>query len=174
MGFALYTIIIFNLTGLTRSNSQLVPPTPPPMPKLASISGSKREKNSHDNQGELTWSWDVIWSNNSFSFQLNQIFFRSNFSLFVFICSVSGRRLSLVLHFPYWQRRVGIWTLGGQHYLGWPGDGSLAYATCTYTGSQRWEYHSRYIQKNIVRLHVLLCTPFYKMPSYPQLILDTS
>ncbi|GLD46953.1 transcription initiation factor TFIID subunit 1-like isoform X1 [Lates japonicus] len=36
--------------GLTRSNSQLVPPTPPPMPKAASISGSKREKNSHDNQ----------------------------------------------------------------------------------------------------------------------------
>ncbi|KAG7223264.1 hypothetical protein INR49_015620 [Caranx melampygus] len=36
--------------GLTRSNSQLVPPTPPPMPKTSSISGSKREKNSHDNQ----------------------------------------------------------------------------------------------------------------------------
>uniref|UniRef100_A0A665WVD7 Transcription initiation factor TFIID subunit n=1 Tax=Echeneis naucrates TaxID=173247 RepID=A0A665WVD7_ECHNA len=36
--------------GLTRSNSQLVPPTPPPMPKASSISGSKREKNSHDNQ----------------------------------------------------------------------------------------------------------------------------
>ncbi|KAF7651524.1 hypothetical protein LDENG_00109730 [Lucifuga dentata] len=35
--------------GLTRSNSQLVPPTPPPMPK-PSISGSKRDKNSHDNQ----------------------------------------------------------------------------------------------------------------------------
>ncbi|KAL6098931.1 taf1 [Pungitius sinensis] len=34
--------------GLTRSNSQLVPPTPPPMPKVSSISGSKREKNSHD------------------------------------------------------------------------------------------------------------------------------
>lgn len=30
--------------GLTRSNSQLVPPTPPPMPKASSISGSKREK----------------------------------------------------------------------------------------------------------------------------------
>ncbi|XP_054481614.1 transcription initiation factor TFIID subunit 1 isoform X2 [Anoplopoma fimbria] len=36
--------------GLSRSNSQLVPPTPPPMPKVSSISGSKREKNSHDNQ----------------------------------------------------------------------------------------------------------------------------
>uniref|UniRef100_A0A8D0DEX1 Transcription initiation factor TFIID subunit n=1 Tax=Sander lucioperca TaxID=283035 RepID=A0A8D0DEX1_SANLU len=36
--------------GLTRSNSQLVPPTPPPMPKVSSISGSKREKNSHENQ----------------------------------------------------------------------------------------------------------------------------
>ncbi|KAM9729560.1 transcription initiation factor TFIID subunit 1 isoform 7-T7 [Menidia menidia] len=34
--------------GLTRSNSQLVPPTPPPIPKTSSISGSKREKNSHD------------------------------------------------------------------------------------------------------------------------------
>uniref|UniRef100_A0A7N8YMY2 Transcription initiation factor TFIID subunit n=1 Tax=Mastacembelus armatus TaxID=205130 RepID=A0A7N8YMY2_9TELE len=39
--------------GLTRSNSQLVPPTPPPMPKVPSISGSKREKNSHDNQTSL-------------------------------------------------------------------------------------------------------------------------
>ncbi|XP_068187633.1 transcription initiation factor TFIID subunit 1 isoform X3 [Antennarius striatus] len=36
--------------GLTRSNSQLVPPTPPPMLKTSSISISKREKNSHDNQ----------------------------------------------------------------------------------------------------------------------------
>ncbi|KAM9788696.1 LOW QUALITY PROTEIN: transcription initiation factor TFIID subunit 1 [Neosynchiropus ocellatus] len=36
--------------GLTRSNSQLVPPTPPPMPKPLSISGSKRDKNSHDIQ----------------------------------------------------------------------------------------------------------------------------
>uniref|UniRef100_A0A8C3B3S1 Transcription initiation factor TFIID subunit n=1 Tax=Cyclopterus lumpus TaxID=8103 RepID=A0A8C3B3S1_CYCLU len=36
--------------GLTRSNSQLVPPPPPPMPKVSSISGSKREKNIHDNQ----------------------------------------------------------------------------------------------------------------------------
>ncbi|XP_034539141.1 transcription initiation factor TFIID subunit 1 isoform X11 [Notolabrus celidotus] len=35
--------------GLTRSNSQLVPPTPPPMPKASSISGSKRDKSSHDN-----------------------------------------------------------------------------------------------------------------------------
>uniref|UniRef100_A0A7N6A6W1 Transcription initiation factor TFIID subunit n=1 Tax=Anabas testudineus TaxID=64144 RepID=A0A7N6A6W1_ANATE len=39
--------------GLSRSNSQLVPPTPPPMPKTSSISGSKREKNSHDNQASL-------------------------------------------------------------------------------------------------------------------------
>lgn len=44
---------VFNLTGLTRSNSQLVTPTPPPMPKASSISGSKREKSSHDNQGEF-------------------------------------------------------------------------------------------------------------------------
>ncbi|XP_071391033.1 transcription initiation factor TFIID subunit 1 isoform X2 [Centroberyx affinis] len=36
--------------GLTRSNSQLVPPTPPPMPKASSISGSKRDKNNHDHQ----------------------------------------------------------------------------------------------------------------------------
>ncbi|KAM8899788.1 transcription initiation factor TFIID subunit 1 isoform 4-T4 [Spinachia spinachia] len=34
--------------GLTRSNSQLMPPTPAPMPKVSSISGSKREKNNHD------------------------------------------------------------------------------------------------------------------------------
>ncbi|KAM3869309.1 transcription initiation factor TFIID subunit 1 [Diretmus argenteus] len=36
--------------GLTRSNSQLVPPTPPPMPKTSSMSGSKRDKNNHDHQ----------------------------------------------------------------------------------------------------------------------------
>ncbi|CAG02923.1 unnamed protein product, partial [Tetraodon nigroviridis] len=36
--------------GLTRSNSQMVTPTPPPMPKNPLISGSKREKSSHDNQ----------------------------------------------------------------------------------------------------------------------------
>uniref|UniRef100_A0A3Q3GWW7 Transcription initiation factor TFIID subunit n=1 Tax=Labrus bergylta TaxID=56723 RepID=A0A3Q3GWW7_9LABR len=36
--------------GLTRSNSQLVPPTPPPMPKASSISGPKRDKNNHDHQ----------------------------------------------------------------------------------------------------------------------------
>uniref|UniRef100_UPI003AAEC2B6 transcription initiation factor TFIID subunit 1 n=1 Tax=Centroberyx gerrardi TaxID=166262 RepID=UPI003AAEC2B6 len=36
--------------GLTRSNSQLVPPTPPPMPKASSISGSKRDKSNHDHQ----------------------------------------------------------------------------------------------------------------------------
>ncbi|XP_012989930.1 transcription initiation factor TFIID subunit 1 isoform X2 [Esox lucius] len=34
-------------TGLSRSNSQLVPPTPPPMPKAPSI-GSKRDKHNHD------------------------------------------------------------------------------------------------------------------------------
>lgn len=50
------TIHFFNLTGLTRSNSQLVPPTPPPMPKASSISGSKREKNSHDNLGTILFS----------------------------------------------------------------------------------------------------------------------
>ncbi|XP_062392813.1 transcription initiation factor TFIID subunit 1 isoform X2 [Sardina pilchardus] len=36
--------------GLTRSISQLVPPTPPPMPKVPSISGSKRDKHNHDHQ----------------------------------------------------------------------------------------------------------------------------
>ncbi|XP_014188998.1 transcription initiation factor TFIID subunit 1 isoform X5 [Haplochromis burtoni] len=45
--------------GLTRSNSQLVPPTPPPMPKAASISGSKRDKNSHDNQASQ--DEDCLW-----------------------------------------------------------------------------------------------------------------
>ncbi|XP_062309245.1 transcription initiation factor TFIID subunit 1 isoform X5 [Osmerus eperlanus] len=36
--------------GLSRSNSQLVPPTPPPMPKPPSLSGSKRDKHNHDHQ----------------------------------------------------------------------------------------------------------------------------
>ncbi|KAL2095183.1 hypothetical protein ACEWY4_009902 [Coilia grayii] len=36
--------------GLTRSISQLVPPTPPPMPKVPSISGSKRDKHNQDHQ----------------------------------------------------------------------------------------------------------------------------
>lgn len=49
--------------GLTRSNSQLVPPTPPPLPKAPSISGSKREKSSHDNQASLEedCSWFSIF-----------------------------------------------------------------------------------------------------------------
>ncbi|XP_014897539.1 transcription initiation factor TFIID subunit 1 isoform X3 [Poecilia latipinna] len=49
--------------GLTRSNSQLVPPTPPPIPKASSISGSKREKSSHDNQASLEedCSWFSIF-----------------------------------------------------------------------------------------------------------------
>ncbi|XP_024921771.1 transcription initiation factor TFIID subunit 1 [Cynoglossus semilaevis] len=36
--------------GLVRSNSQLVPPTPPPMPKASTLSASKRDKNIHDSQ----------------------------------------------------------------------------------------------------------------------------
>ncbi|XP_052448607.1 transcription initiation factor TFIID subunit 1 isoform X3 [Carassius gibelio] len=36
--------------GLSRSNSQLVPPTPPPLAKTPSISGSKRDKHNHDHQ----------------------------------------------------------------------------------------------------------------------------
>ncbi|KAM6970648.1 transcription initiation factor TFIID subunit 1 [Aplochiton taeniatus] len=36
--------------GLSRSNSQSVPPTPPPMAKTPSISGSKRDKHNHDHQ----------------------------------------------------------------------------------------------------------------------------
>ncbi|XP_043996850.1 transcription initiation factor TFIID subunit 1 isoform X4 [Gambusia affinis] len=49
--------------GLTRSNSQLVPPIPPPIPKASSISGSKREKSGHDNQGSLEedCSWFSIF-----------------------------------------------------------------------------------------------------------------
>ncbi|KAI4897502.1 hypothetical protein NFI96_032212, partial [Prochilodus magdalenae] len=35
-------------SGLNRSNSQLVPPTPPPIPKAPSLTGSKRDKHSHD------------------------------------------------------------------------------------------------------------------------------
>ncbi|XP_038150446.1 transcription initiation factor TFIID subunit 1 isoform X4 [Cyprinodon tularosa] len=49
--------------GLTRSNSQLVPPTPLPIPKAPSISGSKREKGSHDNQASMEedCSWFSIF-----------------------------------------------------------------------------------------------------------------
>ncbi|KTG46169.1 hypothetical protein cypCar_00010316 [Cyprinus carpio] len=36
--------------GLSRSNSLLVPPTPPPLAKTPSISGSKRDKHNHDHQ----------------------------------------------------------------------------------------------------------------------------
>ncbi|KAI7812775.1 transcription initiation factor TFIID subunit 1 isoform X1 [Triplophysa rosa] len=36
--------------GLSRSNSQLVPPTPPPLVKTPSITGSKRDKHNHDHQ----------------------------------------------------------------------------------------------------------------------------
>uniref|UniRef100_A0A4W4EKF1 Transcription initiation factor TFIID subunit n=1 Tax=Electrophorus electricus TaxID=8005 RepID=A0A4W4EKF1_ELEEL len=36
--------------GLSRSNSQLVPQTPPPLVKIPSITGSKRDKHSHDQQ----------------------------------------------------------------------------------------------------------------------------
>ncbi|XP_024866283.1 transcription initiation factor TFIID subunit 1 isoform X6 [Kryptolebias marmoratus] len=49
--------------GLTRSNSQLVPPTPPPITKASSMSGSKREKGGHDNQAsqEEDFSWFSIF-----------------------------------------------------------------------------------------------------------------
>lgn len=44
-----------NCSGLSRSNSQLVPPTPPPMPKAPSLSSgsSKRDKHNQDHQGTL-------------------------------------------------------------------------------------------------------------------------
>lgn len=51
-------------TGLTRSISQLVPPTPPPMPKVPSISGSKRDKHNQDHQGIYLWlcfGWCAEW-----------------------------------------------------------------------------------------------------------------
>uniref|UniRef100_A0A1A8M2C2 Transcription initiation factor TFIID subunit n=1 Tax=Nothobranchius pienaari TaxID=704102 RepID=A0A1A8M2C2_9TELE len=49
--------------GLTRSNSQLVPPTPQIIPKISSISVSKREKSIHDNQvsQEEDCSWFSIF-----------------------------------------------------------------------------------------------------------------
>uniref|UniRef100_A0A1A8GXV0 Transcription initiation factor TFIID subunit n=2 Tax=Nothobranchius korthausae TaxID=1143690 RepID=A0A1A8GXV0_9TELE len=49
--------------GLTRSNSQLVPPTPQIIPKMSSISVSKREKSIHDNQvsQEEDCSWFSIF-----------------------------------------------------------------------------------------------------------------
>uniref|UniRef100_A0A8C2HS42 Transcription initiation factor TFIID subunit n=1 Tax=Cyprinus carpio TaxID=7962 RepID=A0A8C2HS42_CYPCA len=45
--------------GLSRSNSQLVPPTPPPLTKTPSISGSKRDKHNHDHQ--VTHEDDTPW-----------------------------------------------------------------------------------------------------------------
>lgn len=145
-----------------------MPPTPPPMPKTSSISGSKREKNSHDNQGEFMFRSQykslLLW-------WIQTLVPQSNFSLsslLLFLCSLSGRRLSLVLYFPHWQWRVSIWTLGRQHYLGWSGDGWNAHATCSYTGSQWWEYHSRYIQKLcLVRIHVPFCSVFPKIGILP-------
>lgn len=49
--------------GLTRSNSQLTPPPVPPAPKASMISGSKRDKNSQDNQAcqEEDMSWHSIF-----------------------------------------------------------------------------------------------------------------
>ncbi|KAF4073473.1 hypothetical protein AMELA_G00259050 [Ameiurus melas] len=43
--------------GLSRSNSQLIPPTPPPIPKTPSITGSKRDKHSQDvsHDGDSLW-----------------------------------------------------------------------------------------------------------------------
>ncbi|XP_053535392.1 transcription initiation factor TFIID subunit 1 isoform X3 [Ictalurus punctatus] len=43
--------------GLSRSNSQLIPPTPPPIPKTPSITGSKRDKHSQDvsHEGDSLW-----------------------------------------------------------------------------------------------------------------------
>ncbi|XP_072532738.1 transcription initiation factor TFIID subunit 1 isoform X2 [Salminus brasiliensis] len=45
--------------GLNRSNSQLVPPTPPPIPKTPSITGSKRDKHSHDHL--VSHEDDIPW-----------------------------------------------------------------------------------------------------------------
>lgn len=71
LSFSLKRCHIFNPIGLTRSNSQLVPPTPPPMPKMSSVSSSKREKNTHDNQGViLIWSQYREYSNLTFSFRV--------------------------------------------------------------------------------------------------------
>uniref|UniRef100_A0A3P9K158 Transcription initiation factor TFIID subunit n=1 Tax=Oryzias latipes TaxID=8090 RepID=A0A3P9K158_ORYLA len=49
--------------GLTRSNSQLVPPTPPPIPKTPTITGAKRDKSSFDHQAsqEESCSWYSIF-----------------------------------------------------------------------------------------------------------------
>uniref|UniRef100_A0A3P9HFU6 Transcription initiation factor TFIID subunit n=1 Tax=Oryzias latipes TaxID=8090 RepID=A0A3P9HFU6_ORYLA len=49
--------------GLTRSNSQLVPPTPPPIPKTPTITGAKRDKSSLDHQAsqEESYSWYSIF-----------------------------------------------------------------------------------------------------------------
>lgn len=49
-------------TGLSRSNSQLVPPTPPPLTKTPSITGSKRDKHNHDHQGTVLSLMKHIYS----------------------------------------------------------------------------------------------------------------
>uniref|UniRef100_A0A672QBM9 Transcription initiation factor TFIID subunit 1-like n=1 Tax=Sinocyclocheilus grahami TaxID=75366 RepID=A0A672QBM9_SINGR len=45
--------------GLSRSNSLLVPSTPPPLVKTPSISGSKRDKHNHDHQ--VAHEDDIPW-----------------------------------------------------------------------------------------------------------------
>ncbi|TRZ01483.1 hypothetical protein DNTS_031895 [Danionella cerebrum] len=74
--------------GLSRSNSQLPPPTPPPLVKTPSITGSKRDKHSHDHQAaheddtpwfsifpidneELVygrWEDNIIWDDQNMNF----------------------------------------------------------------------------------------------------------
>lgn len=165
-----------NRTGLTRSNSQLVPPTPPPIPKPPSISGSKRDKNSHDNQG--TDSISLLLEATIYIIAVPKCTFISLTCFFLyclllrwFFHSLSGRRLYLVLHLPHWQWGASVRTLGGQHHLGWPGDGSHAHPTCTHSRSQWWEYHSRYafIQKShVVSIHVQYHSTFFQIWIFSQ------
>lgn len=56
-------LVYLTFSGLTRSNSQLVSPTPPPILKVSSISGSKREKSSHDNLGKSFYSRSTVTCN---------------------------------------------------------------------------------------------------------------
>lgn len=82
--------------------------------------------------------------------------------LFLLSCSLSRRRLSLVLHFSHWQWRAGVRALGRQHHLGWPGDGPPARTPCSHTGPQWWEHNFRYIQRrHAIRLHVLQLLCFF-------------
>lgn len=144
--------VLAHFSGLTRSNSQLVPPTPPPMPKTSSITGSKRDKSGHDNQSEPTFCFFVCNT-----YLLDYLIYFALY-LYLFISSLSWRRLSLVLNFSHRQWGSGVRTLGRQHHLGWPGDGPHACPTCHDARPEWWKYPPGYIQNsNILHFFHSIC-----------------